>query len=181
MFLAKRHIWAVFALFLFIIYCGDPKNETDTGQSSESGAGSGYTVYLLDQPGFQQLIGQRNGRILFINVWATWCIPCREEFPDLVQLAEKYQDRKVDIVAISADYPDEIDSKIIPFLQSQQINFPVYVQNFDAQEDFINFLNLNWSGALPASFIYNANGEQKLFLLGKQNYEAFAAAIEKEL
>jgi len=128
-----------------------------------------------------QLITNRNGKVLLINVWATWCIPCREEFPDLVKLAKKYQKLNLEVIGISADYPDEIVSKIRPFVKSQQVNFPIFVQNFDKQENFINYFSEDWSGALPATFIYDTSGTQQEFLLGKHSYQEFQKAIEKFL
>ena len=53
-----------------------------------------------------------------IDFYADWCAPCREEFPDLVKLASRYDD-KIDVVGISVDFPEEIDSKVIPFLKKQ--------------------------------------------------------------
>jgi thiol-disulfide isomerase/thioredoxin len=125
------------------------------------------------------LIMNRNGKVLLINVWATWCIPCREEFPDLVRLAEKYQGRNLEVIGISADYPDEIASKITPFIESEKVNFPIYVQDFDKEENFINYLNRDWSGALPATFIYDKSGAQQKFLLGKQSFQEFQQAVEE--
>jgi thiol-disulfide isomerase/thioredoxin len=134
------------------------------------------TPQMLDE-----LIKNRNGKVLLINVWATWCIPCREEFPDLVKLAEKYQERNLEIIGISADYPDEIISKIQPFVKSQRVNFPIYVQNFDKQENFINYFNEDWRGALPATFIFDKSGIQQAFLLGKHSYKEFQQNVEKFL
>ena len=165
------------AVLALLVNCQVEENRSQTESSQESTP----EIHLINKAGLEKLINQRNDRILLINVWATWCNPCREEFPDLVSLFDEYENRDVDIVGISVDYPDEIDSKILPFLQSQQVNFPVYLQNFEKQEDFINFLNTDWSGALPASFVYDTAGELKLFLLGKQSYEELVTAIESEL
>lgn len=173
--------WFFLTSFILMFGCQGVENRSETSQSSAVDANSSFEVNFLGEEQLRNLIEKRDGRILFINVWASWCIPCREEFPDLVRLSEKYKDKNIDMVAISADYPDEIESKIIPFLESQQVNFPVYVQNFDKQEDFINFLNVDWSGALPATFVYNAAGEQKQFLLGKQSYNKFTTVLENEL
>jgi thiol-disulfide isomerase/thioredoxin len=134
------------------------------------------TPQMLDE-----MIKNRNGKVLLINVWATWCIPCREEFPDLVKLAEIYQERNLEIIGISADYPDEISTKIRPFIESQRVNFPIYVQNFDKQENFINYFNEDWRGALPATFIYDTSATQQVFLLGKRSYQEFQQTIEKFL
>ena len=115
---------------------------------------------------------------MFINTWATWCVPCKEEFPDLVQLADDYRDTDVVIIGISVDYPDEVETKIIPFLQKQNVNFPNYVQNFKKPEDLINLLNPDWRGAVPATFIYDKNGNQKVYMLGKHSFDEFKQKIE---
>ena len=65
----------------------------------------------------------------------------------------------MEIVGISADYPDEIETRIKPFLAKSKSNFRVFVQNFSKQEDLINRLNKNWGGAIPATFIYDASGK----------------------
>jgi thiol-disulfide isomerase/thioredoxin len=132
----------------------------------------------IDQAVFQQLVQQRNGKILLVNVWATWCLPCREEFPDLVKLAETYQGSDIEIIGISADYPDEIESKILPFLQEQKANFKNYVRNFEDDQVFINTINPKWSGALPVTVVYDRQGKQQVFHLGEADFETFRQKIE---
>lgn len=126
----------------------------------------------------KNLIDDMKGKPLLINVWATWCAPCREEFPDLVKIANEYYDQ-IDVVGISVDFPEEIDSKIIPFLKKQNVYFKNYIIKVIEPEDFINLLNANWSGAIPATFIYDSNGEQIEYLIGKQSYEKFEKAVLK--
>jgi thiol-disulfide isomerase/thioredoxin len=133
----------------------------------------------LDGAGLKRLIADRGGRILFLNVWATWCVPCVEEFPDIVKLSRSYDPKAVEVVAISADYPDEVDSKIVPFLKKQNVPFKVYVAKFDDQEKFINALDASWSGALPATFIYDTQGQQRFKLVGQGNYDRFKQQIDK--
>ncbi len=115
-------------------------------------------------------------RNLLINIWATWCIPCREEFPDLVRLSDSYKN-KIDILAISVDFEDELNSKVLPFLESVNVNFPVYISNFKNDEELIKFFNLDWNGALPATLIYNDKGKQIKILEGKQSYESFSSIM----
>jgi len=116
------------------------------------------------------IIKNRKGRVLLINIWATWCVPCKEEFPDLIKISEKY-DEQIELVGISIDYPDEIESKIIPFLNEFQPNFVNYVNGEKDTERFINNLNPKWSGAIPATFFYDSEGEQILFYVGKMSFE----------
>ncbi|MGA7160577.1 MAG: TlpA disulfide reductase family protein [Bacteroidota bacterium] len=136
------------------------------------------SVKPINVNGIERLLHDRKGKILFLNVWATWCQPCVEEFPDLVKVYEEYRDSPVDIVAISVDYPDEIESKIVPFLTSLNVPFTVYVADVKKDEDFINALNPAWSGAVPATFIFDAHGKQQKFMFGQKNYETFKADID---
>jgi len=117
--------------------------------------------------------------MLFLNVWATWCVPCVEEFPDIVKLSRSYDSKRLEVVAISADYPDEVDSKIIPFLMKQNVPFKVYVAKFEDQEKFINALDTAWSGGLPATFIYDTEGHRRFRLVGQGSYERFKQQIDK--
>jgi thiol-disulfide isomerase/thioredoxin len=136
-------------------------------------------VEPLKEGDFSRLLKNHKDRVVLVNVWATWCKPCREEFPDLVKLQEYYKDKDVRVITISADYPDEVESKIIPFLKKFKINFPVYVQNFKKQENFIDMMNKEWNGALPATFIYGKTGRQRAFFIGKKDFEGFKTQIEK--
>ncbi len=157
----------ILPLFLVFFFC----SETQTA----------VTVETINEDGLLNIIHQRKGNVLFLNVWATWCVPCKEEFPDLVKLADKYQSKGVDFIGVSADYADEIDTKIVPFLEQQKVNFPVYVQDFENVDALINSLNPAWGGAIPATFIYDAGGSQKAFMPGKHDYQQFAEQLDAVL
>lgn len=123
-------------------------------------------------------IVKNNDLPLLINVWATWCMPCREEFPDLVKISNSYKG-KVRFVGISVDDSEDLDSKVIPFIKNQKVNFEIYLLKVVDPEDFINLLNKKWGGAIPATFIYDKVGNQKEMLIGKQSYESFEKALKK--
>lgn len=135
-------------------------------------------VTTIDQNGLIRIIHERNGRPLLLNIWATWCEPCREEFPDLNQLHAEYAQQEFDIIAISVDYPDEIESKIKPFLKSMKSKLPVYVADFPSQDDFFALFDKNWTGGIPMTFLYDSNGELRQYLLGKQTHKDFVNALE---
>lgn len=148
---------------------------------SETKSNSDYKVEKINQSTLEKLIKNRNGKVLFLNVWATWCAPCKEEFPDLVKLADKHKNSKVDIIGLSVDYTDEVDSKIIPFLKKNKANFKIYVNDFDDVEDLINFINKNWNGAIPATFIYDKSGKQQKYILGMRDFDEFAKELTEVL
>lgn len=134
-------------------------------------------VEVVNKAKLSKIIKERNGKPLFLNLWATWCQPCREEFPTIVKLSNEL--KNVDFVNISVDFPDEVNSKIIPFLKMNNVDFPSYVNGFSGDEELINALDKNWNGALPATFIYDKHGVRQIFLSGKKSYDEFKKEIEK--
>jgi thiol-disulfide isomerase/thioredoxin len=143
--------------------------------------GSLYQVEKLDEQGFKELIQKRDGKALFLNVWATWCVPCTEEFPDVVRLKNVYKDKNIEFVGVSADYPDEIESKIVPFIRKHKVNFRIYVMNAANEQAFINMVDPDWNGGLPATFLYDENGVKKEYILGKRDFAFFKERIEQDL
>lgn len=160
-------------VLLFLAWLGlgcrsEKPHEAQSGTTTPAdGRSKIKPVQLIDSTGLRKLVQERNGRILFLNIWATWCAPCVEEFPEIVKLSRTEAENEVDVVAISADYTDEIESKIVPFLKRHNTPFQVYVAKFDHQEDFINAVHPTWSGALPATLIYNQRGVQRFFKVGQ--------------
>lgn len=138
----------------------------------------GINVQLLDREALQKIISERNGKPLLINFWATWCVPCREEFPDLVKFYSEFKN-KVDVIAVSVDYPKESETKIKPFLKQMNPEFNTYVYSERDQEALIIMINKDWSGALPATFVYNSKGKQILYHDGKMSYEEFRNSVSK--
>lgn len=181
------------AFFLLLIavgwlwHCGGEKNQPevpghpkDSVSASTTGAVPGG-VELLDEAGYDSLITHREGKVLIVNFWATWCIPCRDEFPELVRLRTHFAGAAVDVVGISIDYPDEIEEKVKPFLKQVGANFPIYVLNVTDVDSFIQGVHPDWSGALPATFVYDRKGSVLKFLLGQQNFDQFRAAVQEVL
>jgi thiol-disulfide isomerase/thioredoxin len=162
-------------LFLFtgLVFCIKPVYSSFELKSENS-----VEVEIISVEELKELIKNRNGKLLLMNVWATWCAPCREEFPDLVKLANEYGE-EIDIIGISVDFPEEIDTKIIPFLKKQNAVFTNYVIKVVEPENFINLLNEDWSGAIPATFVYDEKGNQVEYLIGKQTYEEFEKVVKK--
>ncbi len=133
-------------------------------------------IKSITESELNDLIENREGKFLLINIWATWCIPCREEFPDLVKLSNNYKN-VLDVVAISVDFAEDIESKAKPFLIENKVEFPVYLSGFKNDEQLINYFSKNWNGAIPATFIYDKEGRQVKFLEGKHSFESFSSLL----
>ena len=112
-----------------------------------------------------------------VSVWATWCIPCREEFPDLLRLERRYRERGLRLMLVSADF-DSAAARA--FLVTQGVAFPTYFKTGDDM-GFINTLSPRWSGALPATFVYDGAGRLVRFWEGKAGHGQFEQAVREAM
>ena len=122
-----------------------------------------------------------SGKVTLVNIWASWCKPCVEEFPDLVKLYRDYKDKGFTLVFISVDSKDEIKEKVIPFLEKHKVDFTTYYVDFKSMDDFINYFDKNWEGAIPSTYIYGKNGKLAQKFIGNRDYEYFEKEIQKLL
>lgn len=139
------------------------------------------TLERLDETKLRQVIHSRHGKSLFVNVWATWCEPCVEEFPDIVKLSNELHDKNIEFVGVSGDDFDDEASKVIPFIEKQKAYFKFYIAKLEGEDTFINAFNERWGGGIPATFVYDSRGKLKAMLVGKQSYQNLKAAIAKVL
>ena len=124
----------------------------------------------------ERQIESRQGRVVLVNVWATWCVPCREEFPDLLRVRRDFAPRGFDLVLVSADFESQLP-QAYTFLGEQGVDFETYHKRGRDQE-FIEGLEPRWSGALPATILFAADGAREEFWEGKVTYEQLARRIE---
>lgn len=117
-------------------------------------------------------------KVVLINVWASWCEPCREELPALVRLRNEVAPQGVEIVLVSADF-DKTTDELVSFLAQYGIDFPTYLKT-ERDAEFIAALDPEWSGAIPASFLY-VDGQAVDFWEGAATYEAFARKVKDAL
>lgn len=127
------------------------------------------------------LIKANSGKTLMINLWATWCEPCVEEFPDLIKLYKDYRDKNFVLVFISLDQPGDLKTKVIPFLKDNGVDFTTYINGFKKQEDMINSIDRNWDGAIPATYIFDNAGVITASLIGGKTYDEFLNEVKKNL
>jgi len=114
--------------------------------------------------------------VVLVNIWATWCVPCREEFPDLLRLREEFAPRGFELVLVSADFSAQLDNAR-SFLAEQGVDFETFHKRGRDQE-FIDGLDPRWSGALPASLLIDRTGIQREFWEGKVTFEQLSPLVE---
>ena len=131
----------------------------------------------INEDGWREVRARHQGRVVLVNFWATWCEPCREEFPALVRLHDTYRGRGLSLVAISMDEPESSED-IEKFLASQRAHFGSYRHQFRDFGAFIDTVNPRWGGGIPASFLYDRSGKLVSSWQGATTFEEFEAAIK---
>ncbi|MGE5412963.1 MAG: TlpA disulfide reductase family protein [Syntrophomonadaceae bacterium] len=131
----------------------------------------------LDAKGLAAAISGNRGKVVLVNFWATWCVPCREEFPDLVRLEKAYRDRGVAVVGVSIDLAKD-RPKVEKFLATNRPDFPNYIKRAGGDDqDFIESVDAKWGGELPFTAVYGRDGKKAKALSGKQTYADFEKAV----
>lgn len=144
------------------------------------GAAPAQKLIPLDEAAYARLISSSKGKVTLVSFWATWCVPCRAEVPQLVQLEKRLQDKGLKLVLISADDVDsEMDAR--RFLTTKNVPMPSYQKVVKNDDKFIEGLDPKWSGALPALFLYDKTGKKVKSFVGETEMAAIEAAVKKLL
>jgi len=136
-------------------------------------------VSPIDTEALKGLLTQQRERPLLVNFWATFCDPCRDEFPDLVKIDKDYRPHSLDFVTVSLDDFTDIKTSVPKFLDQMNATMPAYLLNVTDPEPAINLVDSRWQGDLPATFLYNEKGEVVYKHIGRVNAAELRAAIEK--
>src|SRR5579863_4177436 len=135
---------------------------------------------LIDTQGYQKLLEQYKGKPLLVTFWATWCEPCRDEYPMLNELAKQYAPQGLKVVGVNLD--DDGDLILMRrFLARYKPIFPNYRKKAGGEAEFRQTVMSGWTGSLPVSVFYAKDGRQVNSMLGEGTRERYDAAIRSLL
>ena len=128
---------------------------------------------------FEPHLHLQNDTTYLVNFWASWCTPCVEELPAFERVGEEYRHQKVKVLLVSLDFPGQIETRLVPFLEKNEIRSEVLVLNDPDANKWIDSVDPSWSGSIPATLIYH--GSDRTFHEGAYTYEYLKRIVEQKI
>lgn len=172
-------VCALVALYLPIAAAGQTKGAAANPAAASATAAKLPTVTQIDIVGLKKALTPA-GKPLLVNFWATWCDPCREEFPDLVKLDAEYRG-KIDFITISLDELTEINRDVPKFLSTMKAEMPAYLLKAEDDDAAIAAVSKNFTGALPFTILYDGTGKETYVRQGKVHLFTVRSELDKLL
>lgn len=171
-------------VFFLIVLClllasfAVPAQKRKYGNAKTAPA-SKTVVSAINTDALKSLVTQQRQGPLLVNFWATFCDPCRDEFPDLVKIDQDYRPRSLEFVTVSLDDVTDIKTEVPKFLDAMKATGPAYLLDAVDPEPAIRLMDPRWSGALPATFLFNEKGELIYKHIGRVDAAELRGEIDK--
>ena len=98
-------------------------------------------------------LGNYSGKVLLVNLWATWCGPCRSEIPELVKLHKEYQSRGVEMVGLSTEDPEASAESVTDFVREYKVDYQIGWAKREVAATL-----MQGRGSIPQSFVIGRDG-----------------------
>jgi thiol-disulfide isomerase/thioredoxin len=145
----KKHIAPILLIILFYFSKMEVKAQNSVNEN--------ITIETIYYDGLELLLNKQDDKVYVINFWATWCKPCVEEMPAFQKLHDNYSTKNVEIILVSLDFKNQVETRLKPFIIANDLKPTVVLMADPDQNTWIPKVSNEWSGAVPATIIYNKN------------------------
>jgi thiol-disulfide isomerase/thioredoxin len=170
--------WRLTFVFVALSFFVFPRQTfAQNAGSAGPAAKPAVSLPLIDLAGYQRIVARHKGQPMLVTFWATWCEPCREEYPMIVKLATKYEPKGLTVIGVDMD--DNADMNLVRhFLEQSQPDFLNYRQKPGIDVDaFYQGANPDWRGTMPETIFYGRDGQIAVSFTGEKTQGDFERAI----
>lgn len=133
-------------------------------------------IPVMNFDSFEPLLKVKNDTVYMINFWATWCMPCVEEMPDILKFASDMKTQKFKLILVSLDNPDHLETRVKPFIDRYGIKEKVILLDDPDANRWIEKVHPDWMGSIPSTLIFSGNF--RTLHVDKINYNGLKSIIE---
>jgi len=132
---------------------------------------------LIDLTGYNQVIAANHGKAVMVNFWATWCAPCRTEYPMMVELSKEFGPQGLVVIGVNLDENQDM-GLVRKFLATNHPDFQNFRQRpgIDADAFYVG-VNPAWKGTMPQTDFYARDGHMARYFIGDKQKDAYVQAI----
>ena len=162
------------------------KNTPATASPLASPAGNAVVtamagpVTLVSAEQFASQLTSHKGELVVLNLWATWCVACLQEIPDLIALSHEFAGRGVTLLAVSMDDPEEL-ARVTAFRDKHFPAFKTLLRSEPSMDTLVSRIDPAWNELLPTTYLIGRDGQVRKRLQGKRSLEAFRKEVNKLL
>jgi thiol-disulfide isomerase/thioredoxin len=120
-----------------------------------------------------------NSPLVLVNFWASWCEPCKVEFPNILKLRERFEKDGLRVVFVSIDEPADLEAAQ-NFLKQQHVDFPTFYKGSQSAQ-FVTDIYPKWSGSVPTTILMGGDGQIKDAWEGDTTLEEFEQRVTRQL
>ncbi|AKD02610.1 redoxin [Pontibacter korlensis] len=142
-------------------------------------AASAQKVEVIKFADLKELRNQPHDTLYVVNFWATWCRPCIKELPYFEAANQKYKGQPVKVVLVSMDAVEDLDSRVKTFVQKRGLQSELLLLDEVDGNSWIDKLEPKWSGAIPATMVFNNKRGHYEFREAEMTEEELTTIIEK--
>ena len=152
-------------LFNGLALAAGPLSKITIAPQAERSSAPGFVAERLE--GGKADLRDFKGKVVLLNFWATWCMPCRKEMPSMEALRQKYSQQDLLVVAISID--EGAKSRVASYVKSLQLGFPILL---DPEGEVSDLYKVS---GLPASYLIDRNGKLISRIVGSEDWASAEA------
>ncbi len=136
-------------------------HEQDPARRSPNPAGQSaaqpVSLTVVDEQEFDQAVAAQRGKVVLVDFWATWCEPCREAFPHMVELHERLSKRGLVVMSVSMDDPED-EPAVRAFLEKHHAAFPNFLSRYGTGSRGFEAFEIE-DGSVPFYRLYDRQGK----------------------
>lgn len=136
-------------------------------------------VQVITPEDLREQLSEQESPVVLVNFWASWCEPCKVEFPHILEVRERFGPKGLGVMLISIDDPSEIPA-VEAFLREQKVDFPTYFKG-EQPLNFVSQIYPEWSGAVPATVLFSKDGRILEAWEGDTSLNEFEARVKRHL